>query len=86
MMETRIRAKRQPHHLESARRNTARGDHQVSVGCLVEGAAQLGMPCVGVLFGTATEAELADAGAAAIARTADEVADALLGNQTRADG
>ena len=52
----------------------------------VEGAAQLGMPCVGVLFGTATEAELADAGAAAIARTADEVADALLGNQTRADG
>ena len=52
----------------------------------VEGAAQMGMPCVGVLFGTATEAELTDAGAAAIARTADEVADALLGNQTRADG
>ena len=40
-METRIRAKRQPHHLESTRRNTARCDHQVSVGSLVQRAAQL---------------------------------------------
>ena len=41
MMEARIRAKRQPHHLVGPRRNTARGDHQVSVGSIVEGSAQL---------------------------------------------
>ena len=41
MMEARVRAQRQAHHLVGTRRNTARGDHQVSVGCLVEGAAQL---------------------------------------------
>ena len=40
-MEARVRAQRQAHHLVGTRRNTARGDHQVSVGCLVEGAAQL---------------------------------------------
>ena len=41
MMEARIRAKRQPHHLVGPRRNTARCDHQVSVGSLVQRAAQL---------------------------------------------
>ena len=40
-METRIRPQSQAHHLESARRNTAGGDHQVSVGSPVQRAAQL---------------------------------------------
>ena len=41
MMEARVRAQRQAHHLVGTRRNTARGDHQVGVGRFVEGAAQL---------------------------------------------
>ena len=45
----------------------------------VEGALQVGMPCVGVLFGTATREELEEAGAAAIVESCDELVRVLLG-------
>ena len=45
----------------------------------VEGAAAAGVPCVGVLFGTASREELETAGAAAIATSVEELTDALLG-------
>jgi phosphoglycolate phosphatase len=46
----------------------------------VEAAHLVGIPCIGVLYGeTAEEAELVDAGAAAIAHTMDELRTLLLG-------
>ena len=45
----------------------------------VEGALQVGIPCVGVLFGTATREELEEAGAAAIVESCDELVRVLLG-------
>lgn len=45
----------------------------------VEGAHANGMPCVCVLFGTATRGELERAGAAAIATTAGELSHILVG-------
>ena len=45
----------------------------------VEGARANGVPCVGVLFGTATRDELEDAGAAAVVSSADELRSVLLG-------
>ena len=45
----------------------------------IEGAAAVGVPCAGVLFGTASRQELEQAGAAVIATSIDELADVLLG-------
>ena len=45
----------------------------------VEGALEVGMPCVGVMFGTATREELEGAGAAAVVGSCDELAQVLLG-------
>ena len=45
----------------------------------VEGARANGVPCVGVLFGTATRRELEDAGAAAIVTSVAELRRVLLG-------
>lgn len=45
----------------------------------VEGARANGVPCVGVLFGTATRQELEDAGAAAVVDSVEGLREALLG-------
>ena len=45
----------------------------------VEGAKANGVPCVGVLFGTATRAELEGAGAAAVVESVAELRRVLLG-------
>ena len=45
----------------------------------VEGARANDVPCVGVLFGTATRRELEDAGAAAIVESVTELRHVLLG-------
>lgn len=45
----------------------------------VQGAAANGVPCVGVLFGTATRAELVGAGAAAVVESVAELRRVLLG-------
>lgn len=47
----------------------------------VEGAAEHGVPCVGVLWGYGGEDELRDAGALALARDVDELLDVLLGRR-----
>ena len=47
----------------------------------VEGAREVGVPCVGVLFGTATRAELEDAGAAQVVTSVDELRRALVGGR-----
>lgn len=46
----------------------------------VDGARANGVPCVGALFGTATRAELADAGAVAIVESADDLLTVLQGS------
>lgn len=45
----------------------------------VEGALEVGLPCVGVMFGTATREELEEAGAAAVVESCEELACVLLG-------
>lgn len=45
----------------------------------IAGAAQVGVPAVGVLFGTAPRAELKQAGAAAIVQTVQELRGVLMG-------
>ena len=45
----------------------------------VEGARANGVPCIGVLFGTATRQEMEDAGAAAIVSSVEELRSVLLG-------
>ena len=45
----------------------------------VEGAKANGVPCIGVLFGTATRAELEGAGAAAVVESVGELRRVLLG-------
>lgn len=45
----------------------------------VEGAKANGVPCIGVLFGTATRAELEGAGAAAVVESVGELCRVLLG-------
>lgn len=47
----------------------------------VEGALEVGLPCVGVLFGTATREELEGAGAAAVVGSCEELAGVLLGGE-----
>jgi phosphoglycolate phosphatase len=68
---------------EVLRRMGAGPDDAVMVGDRfydVESAAEVGVPCVGVLYGkTATREELEDAGACAIARTPQELETILLG-------
>lgn len=60
----------------------ARPDEAVMVGDRfydVEGAAANGVPCVGVLFGTATREELEGAGAAAVVESVAELRRVLMG-------
>lgn len=67
---------------EALRRLGATAQDAVMVGDRnydVLGAAEVDVPCVGVLFGTAERAELEEAGAAAIVSSMDELRAALLG-------
>jgi phosphoglycolate phosphatase len=67
---------------ETLRRMDAPATDAVMVGDRsydVEGAAANGVPCVGVLFGTAPRRELDDAGACVIVEDVDGLGRALLG-------
>ncbi len=69
---------------ESLRRFGAGPDDAVMVGDRnydVAGAAEAGVPCVGVLFGTAEREELEQAGAACIVDSVDALRAVLLGEQ-----
>lgn len=68
--------------LEALDRLEARPSEAVMVGDLsgdVRGAREAGMPCIGFYTGMASEGELEEAGAAAVARSASELRALLLG-------
>ena len=69
---------------EALRALSARPEDAVMVGDRfydVAGAREVGVPCVGVLFGTATREELEGAGAAQVVTSVDELRRALVGGR-----